>query len=409
MKTSQYEKKVWAEFNTPQHLIDKMLNQLPPTFWQSPKKIWEPCCGKGAFVLSCFNKLFVGLKQLYPDSEERTRIILEECLYFSDINPNNVQITRDLLTNQNNNTGHLGKVEDILQINDNNRQYDLIVGNPPFNASLLNNNIIWPQIVRNALTHQLLVDGYLLFIVPPGWRKPDKERSKYCGLFSLICHQNNLIYLKMHDKKDGRSTFECNTFFDWFLVQKKEGLAGEAVAGEAVITQITDTIQKEYKINMTTLSWLPNSYIDELLFLSSSKKEKDKVRIIYSRCAYGTDKSHMSQYNEDEYIYPCIHSTPKNGTKYYYSNCNDRGHFGKSKVIFGESGIYNPILDWEGKYGITHCAMGIEIDSIEEGEKICAALISEKFQDLINACMCSSFRIEWSIIKELRRDFFLFV
>ena len=50
-----------------------------------------------------------------------------------------------------------------------------------------------------------------------------------------------------------------------------------------------------------------------------------------------------------------------------------------------------------------------EIDSIEEGEKICAALISEKFQDLINACMCSSFRIEWSIIKELRRDFFLFV
>ena len=54
MKTSQYEKKVWAEFNTPQYLIDKMLNILPATFWQTPKKIWEPCCS----VLCCNLKLF---------------------------------------------------------------------------------------------------------------------------------------------------------------------------------------------------------------------------------------------------------------------------------------------------------------------------------------------------------------
>ena len=403
MKTSQYEKKVWAEFNTPQYLIDKMLNILPATFWQTPKKIWEPCCGKGGFVLSCFNKLFIGLEQMYPDTEERSRIILEECLYFSDINPVNVQITTDLLQ-----TKHkyktLGKVEDILQINNSNsRQYDLIVGNPPFNASLLNNNIIWPQIVKNALTHQLLIDGYLLFIVPPGWRKPDKERSKYCNLFSLLTQQNDLIYLEMHNKKDGRTTFGCNTFFDWVLVQKREKEKDK----DEITTTIIDTIQKEYKINMATLSWLPNSYIDEILIPISLSSKKDKVRIIYSRCAYGTDKDHINkEYIADKYIYPCIHSTPKSGTKYYYSSRNDRGHFGKSKVIFGESGIYNPILDWEGKYGITHCAMGIEIDSLEEGNKICAALVSEKFQTLIKACMCSSFRIEWSIIKEFHFGLF---
>ena len=42
-----------------------------------------------------------------------------------------------------------------------------------------------------------------------------------------------------------------------------------------------------------------------------------------------------------------------------YSSKNDRGHFGIKKIIFGESGIYNSIVDIEGKYGMTQGAMGV--------------------------------------------------
>jgi hypothetical protein len=88
-----------------------------------------------------------------------------------------------------------------------------------------------------------------------------------------------------------------------------------------------------------------------------------------------------------------------------YSNDNKRGHFGVSKVIFGESGINNPIIDIDGIYGMTHGAMGIKINSKEEGEKLSKALTNEKFQEIINSCTYSTYRIDWNIFKDLRRNF----
>jgi len=76
-------------------------------------------------------------------------------------------------------------------------------------------------------------------------------------------------------------------------------------------------------------------------------------------------------------------------------------------VIFGESGIFEPILDVEGNYGVTHCAMAIAITDLEEGEKIVAALKSDKFDDLIQSCCFSSFRIDWRIFLDFKREFYL--
>ena len=87
-----------------------------------------------------------------------------------------------------------------------------------------------------------------------------------------------------------------------------------------------------------------------------------------------------------------------------YSKFNDKGHFGISKVIFGESGIYNPIIDVKGEYGMTHGAMAIEIDNVIEGEQISKVLTSDKFQDIIKSCNYSSFRIDWNIFEDMKRD-----
>ena len=74
----------------------------------------------------------------------------------------------------------------------------------------------------------------------------------------------------------------------------------------------------------------------------------------------------MSKTKTEEFCYPCIHSTPKSGVRYMYSKVNDKGHFGVPKVIFGESGINNSVIDKDGIYGMTHGAMAIEITSNEE-------------------------------------------
>jgi hypothetical protein len=403
---TNYEKKVFAEVSTPLMLIEQMLAKMPSIFWTKPQKIFEPCCGKGGFVLSLFKKLFSNLK--IESEKERTRTILEECLYFSDINESNIEKTKELLLAQipfkyegKFNT-HIG---DSLAQQIPLHFFDLVVTNPPFNASYQNKNIIWPNFVKMSLTKWLKKEeGLLLFISPPGWRKPDKSQSKYSGLFKLMTQQNQMLYLEMNDKKHGRTTFNCNIFYDWYLIKTGQG-------NPLIRTTIVDILGAKKEIDLTNWSWFPNSNIDEILFLSffnsPTKNEKEYIPILYSRSAYGSDKIHMSPTISEEYKYPCIHSTLKKEIRYMYSNRNDRGFFGQSKVIFGESGIYTPILDWEGKYGMTHCAMAIEICSLEEGKKICEALISPKFQEIIKSCICSSFRIDWTIFKEFRRDFFV--
>ena len=93
----EIEKKINAEVSTPHFLRQQMLDKIPADFWSdvgidfySDKPIYptvfEPCCGKGGFVVDIVNKLMVGLKAEIEDEEERYRVIVEECLYVADIN-----------------------------------------------------------------------------------------------------------------------------------------------------------------------------------------------------------------------------------------------------------------------------------------------------------------------------------
>jgi hypothetical protein len=45
------EKKSNAEVSTPHTLRQEMLDKIPGDFWTSPKKVFEPCSGKGGFLL----------------------------------------------------------------------------------------------------------------------------------------------------------------------------------------------------------------------------------------------------------------------------------------------------------------------------------------------------------------------
>jgi hypothetical protein len=113
----------------------------------------------------------------------------------------------------------------------------------------------------------------------------------------------------------------------------------------------------------------------------------------------------MSKVKCEEFKYTCIHSTPKNGTRYMYSNTNKNGHFGISKVIFGESGINSPVIDLNGQYGMTQGAMAITCSESLEAENICKSLQSEKFSKVIKSCSFSLFRIDWQLFTYFKKDF----
>jgi hypothetical protein len=170
-------------------------------------------------------------------------------------------------------------------------------------------------------------------------------------------------------------------------------------------TVINDEERLELQIDMSGFTWLPNSNISTIHAMLASE-EDEKCPIIYDRTAYGADKKdRISPIETQEFKYPCVHSTPKNGVRYMYSKVNDRGHFGVSKVIFGDSGIYNPIIDIDGRYGMTQHSMAIKVNNLEEADNICKVITTEKFNKIIQSCLYSSYAIDWNIFKEFRRDF----
>ena len=403
------EKKQNAEVPTPVKLVDDMLNSTPLEFWKKPQKVFEPCCGKGNFVLGIFDKFYKGLEEMYPDEMERCRVIMTDCIYYADLTALNVFITTEIMKCHiqsycgldeldfefNNYTGDTLElnIEDKWNING----FDMICGNPPYNSSgnTATGNTIWQDFTKKALGEWLIPTGYLLFVHPPGWRKPNTERGKFTKMFDLMAKQNQMLYLEIHGIKDGQKVFNCGTRYDWYLIEKTNQYKN---------TIIVDEDGKQHEINLSELSWLPNSNILEINKILS-KNDNDRCEIIYSPSAYEHRKKWLSHTKTEEFKYVCVHSTPKAGIRYMYSSINDRGHFGISKVIIGEAGINNVIVDMTGEYGLTNGAIGLKIDYLEEGYNLKKALTSDTFDKMFKSCLFSSYRVDWNIFKEFKKDF----
>jgi type I restriction-modification system DNA methylase subunit len=391
------EKAENAEVATPVSLRNDMLETVPTEFWSSPKKVLEPCCGKGGFLLDIIDLFMTHLP--ISDPEEKYKTIIEKCLFFADINPLNIYICRLLLDPSKKYKLNIFEGDSLSAFSDN--TFDMVVGNPPYNSSgsVGTGNTIWQHFVTKGI-EWLRPNGYLLYVHPPGWRKPNTSKGKFNGLFSLLTHANQMHHLSIHGIKDGMKTFKCGTRYDWYLVQKCKS---------EFMTVIVDEKRVTHEIDMEDWEWLPNhsfGLVQELL----AYDEDETCPIIYSRTAYGADKKQwMSSEQTTKFKYPCVHSTPLSGVRYMYSSVNDKGHFGVSKVIFGESGLGKIVLDLHGTYGITHSAMGIEVDDDDEAKKLEKALSSEAFKRVIDACSWSSFRIDWNIFKCFKKTFYDFV
>ena len=410
---SESEKKQNAEIPTPVKLVDEMLNTIPAEFWKTPKRVFEPCCGKGNFVLGIFDKFYNGLASSIPEEKARIRTIIKDCLYYADITEMNVFITTEILKCHIQAAyGKKLKMENIkfnsyvgdtlkLDIIDEwgVEGFDAVVGNPPYNANnkgeKAGGDLLWNKFIKISLATWVKVDGYLLFVNPGGWRKPDNKKSKFHGLFDLMTRENQMLYLEIHNTKDGMKTFGCGTRYDWYLIEKKE---------KHTLTSIVDDKGNKHEMNLSEWKFLPNSDFEKVKPLLK-KKGQDAVPILYSSSAYETRKEHISDTKDEEFKYPCIHSIPQTGTRYMYSNVNDKGHFGVSKVIFGDTGMNDVIIDMDGEYCMTNHSMAIQVDTLEEAESIKEALLSDKFKLVLKACSWSNFMIDWNLFKYFKKDF----
>jgi hypothetical protein len=386
------EKKQNAEVSTPSSLRKEMIDIIPFDFWTTPKKVFEPCSGKGGFLIDIINKFMNGLKDVIKDDEERYRIIVEECLYYSDINKQNIFIAKLLLDpynkyNLNANEGDTLKlnIKEKWDLNG----FDLVIGNPPYNDASGNKgkgHCIWTIFVEKTLIEWLNIDAYLVYIHPSLWRQYNHPLQK-------LIKEKQIIYLEIHNIDDGLKIFNCSTRYDWYLIQNKEYYKNTIIKCE------DGKIENE---NLLEWQYIPNMMYNELKEISNSDIKLDVWRY---RSVYSTENKKLVSKDKNEvYKYPLIYTINKNNiASLRYTNNNTLGHFSKSKFIFSNGAGF--ICDYNGDYGLTEWSYCI-YDDKENLDKIDKTFRSLKFNKIKKAIQIDSSTYNIKIMKYFNKDFY---
>lgn len=433
------EKDRFGEVFTPPTLINAMLDKLPPRVWTDPTKKWlDPAAGFGNFFMEVYPRLMKSLEYVIPDPSQRRCHILTQMLFMVEYNPEScARIRENPMFFETDEEGirvgvnlFCGSFLDQLvgttafDSPDGPVHFDVIVGNPPFNADQTHEGKkggganLWPMFVDKSLRGDLLKpDGLLLFVHPALWRKPPSPRAP--TQFELMTHENHMLYLEIHSKLEGLAVFGAQTRYDFYVIQKRKPVPGVST------TYILDQRGQAYAaFDLSRWHFLPNHSYDVIGQLLRSPDDTSKPNVIFSRGKYGTDKRWVHERQLTPEDIPLIHSTPKGEPRILWSEPIECGNVafegvkdcvpmvGVPKVIFGESGINKVIIDLEGRYGMTQGAIGLRIPGVNqdeqkaEAERMAAALESDIFHDILDAMSFSNFRIDWRMFLYLRPDFY---
>lgn len=214
------EQAINAEVSTPYFLRQKMLDTIPKDFWvienhigdcvknseeRKVNTVLEPTCGKGGFVVDIIERFW---NANINNQNVDILYIIENCIYFSDINPENIDVCRFLVKECISLCG--GKFRDInwwlgnaleLDIKKqwNIDKFSLVIGNPPYNVgSQSTSKTIYQYFVEKFIDNT----KYLCFVIPSRWFACGKGLDKFRE--------------RMLKRKDIRYVFHTNNSSEWF-------------------------------------------------------------------------------------------------------------------------------------------------------------------------------------------------
>jgi tRNA1(Val) A37 N6-methylase TrmN6 len=394
LKPKDLEKKQFGEVFTPMELVNEMLDKLPEEIWKNKNLKWlDPCCGMGNFPIAVYLRLMDSLKDIIKDAKERKKHILENMVYMSELNKKNVLICKQIFDINNEYKLNIYEGNSLEADYDKEfkiKQIDIIMGNPPYQDDSGNKgkgHTLWVKFVELSLKKLLCENGYLVFVHPSLWRQPEHDMLK-------LLKTKQILYLEIHDEKDGQRTFRCSTRYDWYILHNTNYTKNTIIKGQD---------KKIYEIDLRKWNFIPNY---DFYKIEKLIENNNKLNIISSRSAYGHDKKWVNKINDKIYKYPVVYSVNRqNKLTLHYSSTNENGHFGIPKVIFG-SGATGFYIDEKGEYGLTQWCIGV-IDTKDNLEKIKNTFESDKFKEIIKAISVSKAEINGKILKYFKKDFYI--
>jgi len=398
--SSKVEVKGKGEVFTPFWLINDMLDTLPVHVWSNPNLKWfDPASGTGNFQVVILARLMVGLKDAIKDEKERYKHIMKNMVYTCEISDKNTFLYKNNF-NPNNEfkLNHfygdfLSPEFDEHMKNVWNFKFDIIVGNPPYQIlkpGFKKSQPLWDKFVEKSFS--LLENcGYFTNVHPNGWRNVN-------GIFKNvqnIIKERDLLYLEIHNDSDGLKTFGAAIKYDFYCVKNTK---------TNLLSKVKCQNGKIVDIDISKMTFIPDGEFDVIENLIA-KDGEEKVEILYSRSAYGTDKNNTSKIQDSQFKFPCVcNVSKKENITLMYSNTKNNGHFIPKIICGSASSGTNFFIDKSGDYGITQFSFGI-VENENNLEKIYETLKSEKFQKMAKNIPNNSQALNYRILSTFRKDF----
>lgn len=344
---NEYFKEMYGQVDTPEYLIAQIINLLPEyVFRDSTLKWLDPGCGTGVFAKYIVDRLSISLQK---DSED----IIKENIYLVEYNSyHNTQLYNLFGSNIN-----LSNSDYILY--NPNFKFDLIIGNPPYNQNNLrhlpnkNNKTIidkkwipiWQSFIEKSM--ELLNDyGYLAFIVPATWLKPDKANI-YNLLTKYKIHKlHSLSSYEVYKAFNREAQIPCT----YFLLQK--------IPTDNIISIYDDNLKiyVDYYLYKPNLP-IPMKNIDIFNKMSYYVKKYGSLSEHLLITPSPSRKIRFSDNESDKFIFKNIHtcnllnSTPT--IKYKWSDKPGPFYYPKlPKLVLAHSVFGFPFLDISGDFGV---------------------------------------------------------
>ncbi len=393
---TELEIKNFGNVSTPNEIVNHIVDKVPDSYWKFERKMYEPCCGKGTFILKVIEKMMTHLNKKFESDELKYKYIIENCIYYSDSDLLNIYITNVLLRKNINEIKLNYHCGNSLNFNpfefskwNIQKRFDIIFMNPPFtdgSGARGANHKLWEHFVRKSIHEWLMPNGLLGTMHPSGWRHIE-------GICGDLLKSRQMIYLKIFNEKQGKKIFNCNVRFDLYLLINLPNIRP---------TEIIDENGKKLYLEIRNQLFIPSKNI-EYIYSLVAKDNEPTFQIIYDRSMYGSDKKNMSNKETDVFKYPCVYSIKVNDEpKFYYSN-ERKGHFGIPKLIFG-SGATGFLKDKNGEFGLTNYAKGI-IETPENIDNLYIFMKSDKFENIKESLYITMNEINFQVLRLFRKDF----
>ena len=255
------ERHKYGEVFTPMSLVNEMLDTLPSEVWANKTLKWlDPANGMGNFPIGVFLRLFYGfrskagkylgitdegaseagvdynpgLTKVITNEDLRRKHIVKDMLYMVELNSKNNAIAKNLfkklapgvepnIIQMHRTNGFLADVE-MKFPNGVVKEFDIVMGNPPYQNGAVKsvgtrkvkqeraeqgidvgeNKNLWIPFTNKALKI-LKEQGFLVFIMPIGWFKPDGLKDQI-DLHNLLLSKQ-IVNMKIYDQGQALKTF----------------------------------------------------------------------------------------------------------------------------------------------------------------------------------------------------------